>query len=272
MSKVIRCSLFIIGLVLSLQCLALMLMDKINFGTVVPLFIGLVFIAHAIYWHKILDSLSKNRRLKRLCGALWAGFALWLVSFMLFVMSLVSQIQQNQSYIAQSSANNTLPKLAAIVVLGSGTNDGKPTKTLALRLDTAAKLYQHQPQALLITSGGLSIGHSQSEADIMATYLEDTHQVAAKQILTEAHSTSTAENLAYSKAILAKHGVAVAQPNTPIAIVTSDFHTIRAAAIARRQGYALPITIASPTPLSIRYNAWFREYFAFVSGWLFNEY
>ena len=62
------------------------------------------------------------------------------------------------------------------------------------------------------------------------------------------------------------------QPGQKIAIVTSDFHTIRAAAIAKHQGYQRPILLASPTPLSIRYNAWFREYFAFVSGWLFGEY
>ena len=30
--------------------------------------------------------------------------------------------------------------------------------------------------------------------------------------------------------------------------------------------------ISAETPLNIRYNAWLREYFAFVSGWLLREY
>ncbi|MGP5458352.1 YdcF family protein [Psychrobacter celer] len=45
-----------------------------------------------------------------------------------------------------------LPPVAAIIVLGSGTVDGKPTPTLASRLDTAAQLIEQQPQALIITS------------------------------------------------------------------------------------------------------------------------
>ena len=72
-----------------------------------------------------------------------------------------------------------------------------------------------------------------------------------------------------SQAILKAQGVTLSDP---IASVTSDFHTIRSAAIARHQGYQQPVLLASPTPLSIRYNAWFREYFAFVSGWLLREY
>ena len=154
-------------------------------------------------------------------------------------------------------------------MLGSGTVAGKPTPTLAKRLDTAAPLIDSQKSALVITSGGIGFGQTRSEAYIMATYLYDTYDIPLKHILQEGQSTSTAENLIYSQEILAAKGISIAEP---IAIVTSDFHIIRAANIARYQGYVQPIMLASPTPLSIRYNAWFREYFAFVSGWLFEEY
>ncbi|MFX8461890.1 YdcF family protein, partial [Acinetobacter baumannii] len=30
--------------------------------------------------------------------------------------------------------------------------------------------------------------------------------------------------------------------------------------------------VAAETPLITRYNAWLREYFAYASGWLLNEY
>ncbi|HAV3727992.1 TPA: YdcF family protein, partial [Acinetobacter baumannii] len=60
--------------------------------------------------------------------------------------------------------------------------------------------------------------------------------------------------------------------NQPIAIVTSDFHTPRAAAIAKKQGYTQVYMVAAETPLITRYNAWLREYFAYASGWLLNEY
>ena len=103
----------------------------------------------------------------------------------------------------------------------------------------------------------------------MATYLQDTHDIPLDRIYQEGKSTSTEENLAYSQNIFTQHGI---NKNMPIAIVTSDFHTIRAVAIAKHQGYKQPVALASPTPLSIRYNAWFREYFAFGSGWLLKEY
>ena len=103
----------------------------------------------------------------------------------------------------------------------------------------------------------------------MATYLQQAHDIPLDRIYQEGKSTSTEENLAYSQIILEQHSI---DKEAPIAIVTSDFHTIRTAAIARHQGYTKPITFASSTPLSIRYNAWFREYFAFGSGWLLQEY
>ena len=62
------------------------------------------------------------------------------------------------------------------------------------------------------------------------------------------------------------------QSSQPIIIVTSDFHTPRAAAIAKKQGYSNFTMLGSTTPISTRYNAWLREYFAYVSGWLLNEY
>ncbi|MGP5134978.1 YdcF family protein [Psychrobacter cibarius] len=159
--------------------------------------------------------------------------------------------------------------VAAIIILGSGTVAGKPTPTLAKRLDTAVPLIETQPDALVMTSGGVGFQRTRSEADIMATYLHEAHGVPFERILQEGKSTSTEENLANSRTLLEAKGLSITDP---IAIVTSDFHSIRAASIARHQGYTQPITVASPTPLSIRYNAWFREYFAFVSGWLLGEY
>ncbi|OLF36935.1 hypothetical protein BTW00_04910 [Psychrobacter sp. C 20.9] len=256
MCGLLRVLLTVIGAILIIDCVTLMAVDKVNFGTVLPFLIGVVFVGHGLGAH----SIAKNPLLRRIWYGLWLAFGLWLASFLLFVYSLQQQIAQGKQY---------LPPVAAIIVLGSGTVDGKPTPTLASRLDTAATLIEQQPQALIITSGGVGYEHTRSEADIMATYLQQAHDIPLDRIYQEGKSTSTEENLAYSQIILEQHGI---DKEVPIAIVTSDFHTIRAAAIALHQGYTQPITLASPTPLSIRYNAWFREYFAFGSGWLLQEY
>ncbi|KAA0923737.1 YdcF family protein [Psychrobacter sp. ANT_H56B] len=256
----VRVIFTIIGSLMIVDCTILMAVGKVNFGSVVPFLVGMVFVAHGIFWRNIIRFICQNRWLGRLWYGLWMVFFIWLISFGIFVYALQQQIKQSAK---------SIPEVAAIIVLGSGTVAGKPTPTLAKRLDTAAPLIDSQKSALVITSGGIGFGQTRSEAYIMATYLYDTYDIPLKHILQEGQSTSTAENLIYSQEILAAKGISI---KAPIAIVTSDFHIIRAANIARHQGYVQPIMLASPTPLSIRYNAWFREYFAFVSGWLFGEY
>ena len=255
-----RVALVSIGSVMVVDCAILMAIGKVNFGTVVPSLLGLVFIAHGIFCHNVIAFIYQHRWLSYLWYVLWTVFFIWLISFGVFIYALQQQIKQS---------TKPVPSVAAIIVLGSGTVAGKPTPTLAKRLDTAAPIINSQKNALVITSGGMGFGQTHSEANIMASYLHDTYDIPLERIAQESKSTSTAENLIYSKQLLAAEGVSI---TAPIAIVTSDFHIIRAASIARHQGYLQPIMLASPTPLSIRYNAWFREYFAFVSGWLFNEY
>ena len=258
--SLIRLLLMVIGLVIIIDCVTLMIMDKINFGTVLPFIIGVIFVAHGVYWQRIRHFIERRSVFKRLGYGLWGLFILWLVSFGVFIGVLQQQIALSQQ---------PLPPIAAIIILGSGTVDGKPTPTLASRLNTAVPIIKAQPQALVVTSGGIGFGRGRSEADIMASYLEEAHDIPLSRVIQEGRSTSTEENLVYTQNLLAQYNVSI---TAPIAIVTSDFHIIRSDAIARHQGYAQPIPVASPTPLSIRYNAWFREYFAFISGWLLGEY
>ncbi|PNK61769.1 YdcF family protein [Psychrobacter sp. FDAARGOS_221] len=257
---VLQAVLLITGLILMIDCALLIAADKINFGTVVPFFIGLIFALHAIFWRRIQALLSRHRWLKHISRMLWIGFGMWLVSFIIFAITLQSNIQKSHT---------PLQKVDAIIVLGGGIQNGIPSPTLANRLDSAAVLIKQQPQAMVITSGGVGIGETRSEAEAMAQYLYALQHVPLQHVLQEDRSTSTEENFLFSQTILLQHGVSLSDP---IAIVTSDFHIPRAKAIAQHQGYENLVTLASPTPLSIRYNAWFREYFAYISGWLLGEY
>ncbi|GAA0307437.1 YdcF family protein [Psychrobacter aestuarii] len=260
MVTLLRILFTIIGAVIVLQCLTLMTADKFNFGTLVPLIIGVLLLAHGLFWTRICAFLATRPRLRRGWQTSWGIFGLWLISFLVFAVILQQRID---------ASRGTQPPIAAMIVLGTGTVDGKPSAALIARLDAAAALAKQQPAAWVVTSGGLGFGRSQSEGEVMARYLVDTHHLAPERLLIEGKSTSTETNFAYSAPLLAEHGI---DKDATIAIVTNDFHTVRAAAIARHQGFSNTLTVASETPLSIRYNAWFREYFAFVSGWLLNEY
>lgn len=120
-----------------------------------------------------------------------------------------------------------------------------------------------------MVTGGLGTWENQTEAEAMTKYLEQQHSTPIQRIATEDQSTSTELNLKNTKAILKAHAITL---DMPISIVTSDFHTLRASAIARKQGYSNIYTVSAETPLMTRYNAWLREYFAYLSGWLLKEY
>ena len=258
-SILLRIFLFILGLILFLDGLILILQNKIHLGTILPFGIGLFFLIYVIFYQKIQNALQKNLKLKKFWQIGWALFSLWTVSLLAFFVYLHQQTQ----------SNTEITKVDAIIVLGSGIIQGRPSPALASRLDTAADVAQQQPQAWIIVSGGLDYGESITEAESMSGYLQEKYQLNAAKILKEDQSTSTALNLKNSQKILTAHQLNL---NAKIAIVTSDFHTLRAAAIARKQGYHNFVTLSAETPLATRYNAWLREYFAYFSGWLLQEY
>ncbi|MFU8926948.1 YdcF family protein [Acinetobacter puyangensis] len=260
MTKIIRIILLFIGSILCLDGLILILQAKINFGTVIPFLLGLIFLIHAFFWTSIQAFLRSRIKLKRLWQILWFAFLIWCASFFYFVWALQQKIDDQA----------LVPPVRALIVLGAGIEkNGQPSPTLAKRLDRAAPIALAQPKALVIVSGGVGFNEKQSEAEVMANYLHVKYHLPLQQIALEDQSTSTELNLIKSKHILAEHDI---QLNQPIAIITNDFHIIRSAAIARKQGYQNILMLSSETPLSIRYNAILREYFAFVSGWILNEY
>ncbi|WP_096735055.1 YdcF family protein [Acinetobacter guillouiae] len=258
-NKLFRIVFFLLGFVLFLDGFILILYKKIHLGTILPLLIGLVFISTALWSQHIQQYLAQHLKLKKIWRLGWVLFTLWSVSLIGFFGYIHLKSQQN------TAENN----LQAIIVLGSGITQGKASPTLAKRLDQAGEIAKQQSQALIIVSGGLDFGEKKPEAEIMSQYLQEHMQIQASRILQENKSTSTDLNLKNSQAILKAHGLTL---DSKIAIVTSDFHTLRAAAIARKQGYHNFITVGTETPLTTRYNAWLREYFAYISGWVLGEY
>ena len=255
----LRIFLLIIGLILFSDGFILILQKKIHLGTIIPFFVGLIFLSYALFYAKIQQYLKNHQQLYTFWKISWTVFIIWSISLFGFFLYLHQKTQQN----------NYIQPVEAIIVLGSGIIQGKASPTLAARLDTAAQFAKTQPNALIIVSGGLDYGEQQTEAEIMSKYLQDQYHIVSSKIALEDQSTSTDLNLKNSQKILQRYGLKL---NSPIAIVTSDFHTLRAAAIAQKQGYLHFTTISAPTPLATRYNAWLREYFAYLSGWVLGEY
>lgn len=258
----IRYILVIIGLFLIADTIYLLVQYQIlHLGVWLPCLVGLIFCVHGLFWQKLRGLLQQTNWLKHFWVFCWFGFLVWLLSFLLFVGFL--QVSLNNQ---QNSINKPIK---AIIVLGTGFRDGKPTPVLAKRLDKSAEIAKKNPDALLILTGGVGFNKTISEASVMSRYLQENFGLSVDKMALEDKSTSTALNLQNSKQILSNYQIT---PDSPIVIVSSDFHTLRAVAIAKAQGFSDVVAVGAMTPLYIRYHNWVREYFAFVSGWILNEY
>ena len=249
-----------VALILVLDGLYLISLKKIHFGTVLPVVIGIILLGYALFYRWIQRKLTQHSNLKIYWRLGWGVFWLWCISLFCFFAYI---------HLGTQSQTSTQPNAKVVIVLGSGIENGLPSPTLAKRLDTAASYALQHPQSYLIVSGGPAFAEQLTEAQVMSNYLQQHYAIAASRIILETKSTSTALNLQNSQPLLHRLGTDKTQP---IIVVTSDFHTLRAAAIAKRQGYTQFSMLSAPTPLYTRYNAWLREYFAYISGWLLNEY
>ncbi|MGN2640627.1 YdcF family protein [Nocardia takedensis] len=122
----------------------------------------------------------------------------------------------------------------AIVVHGSGLDGGDVPPLLAGRLDRALTVYRDEiasgASPLVVTSGGKGDDEEVAEADAMARYLRE-RGLPEEAILHEDRSTNTHENLLFTKRLLVERGGA-----GRMVLVTSNFHVLRTAILARTLG------------------------------------
>lgn len=149
-----------------------------------------------------------------------------------------------------------------IIVLGSKVNGTKPSYSLQYRIDKAAEYLQSHEKTIAIVSGGQGKGEDISEALAMKQGLMKLN-VAEDRIIMEDKSTSTDENITFSKPLIPanmKKGM----------IVTNDFHMFRAKKIAAKQGLQLEgLPAKTPKPIILSSNV--REYLAITQYWVMNR-
>ena len=118
------------------------------------------------------------------------------------------------------------------IVLGAGVNGTVPSRALHARLEAALAFSQEDPNAILILSGGQGPGEDVSEAQCMAQWLTG-RGVAPERLVLEDKSTSTEENLTFSREKLRELGI----DNAPVTLITAGYHICRAKLMAGDLGY-----------------------------------
>lgn len=154
---------------------------------------------------------------------------------------------------------------SAVIVLGAGVNETTPSLVLSSRLDAAVDYLETiSPDIPVVLSGGQGPGENVTEAEAMYAYLTE-RKIDGKRLYREEKSTTTAENLAYSRAILDDLGVDM--HSGYVTVVTSDFHMGRVYYLASAAGpmTVCGVTATLPYPwLTANYYA--REYFALAKA------
>jgi len=143
-----------------------------------------------------------------------------------------------------------------IVVLGAGIRGDQVTPLLAARIEKGIELLRYNPNAVLILSGGQGSGEDIPESRAMAAYAVDKG-VDTEKIIMEQKSTSTQENLQFSRELMRKQ-----KPG--IIIVTTAYHVFRALILARQQGIKCA-GFGAKTKWYFTLNAFIREFVGYLS-------
>ena len=208
--------------------------------------------------------------------ALWAALCRWgerskagKVCKVLFLAGLAAGILSFAAVEAFLVREGRIPPHddppAAVIVLGAGVNGRTPSLVLASRLN-AAKDYLGRvpPDTPVILSGGQGPGEEVTEARAMYDYLTAAG-ISGERLYLEEQSATTAENLAYSDALL--HELGIDTYNNSVAVVTNDFHMARVRCLA---DFETPMTVTG-VPARLPYwwltaNYYTREYFALAKA------
>ena len=128
-----------------------------------------------------------------------------------------------------------------ILVLGSATTSDAPSQAFKERIDHGIWLFENGYAGNLLFSGGKGGSDQPSEAMIAKNYAL-AKGIPERAIILEEQSTSTEENMRYSKEVMDAHGFNAA-------IVVSDpLHLRRAKLMAKDNGI---IAFTSPTPTTV---------------------
>jgi uncharacterized SAM-binding protein YcdF (DUF218 family) len=154
-------------------------------------------------------------------------------------------------------------KPQAVIVLGCKVRGTVPSLMLSRRIQAAYQKLNEDPSLIAVVSGGKGDNEDISEAECMANELTRMG-IAPERILMENRSTSTSENLRFSKELLDENGI-----TGNLLIATDVYHEYRAQILAGKEG--LPECYAAPAHTSwyLIPTYWVREWFGLSHAFVF---
>lgn len=166
-----------------------------------------------------------------------------------------------------------------VVILGCALRGTEPSSLLRLRLEKGAEVARRAAPAAAVAAGPAAPDDSRAtpatvvacggtgaddiiaEAVVMARWLRAR---GIPDVIEEAESTSTIENLDNAAPLVADAPVAA---DAPVVVVTSDFHVFRTRWLTRRRGLTGWRVEGAPTPARYWATSMLREFLALGVLW-----
>jgi uncharacterized SAM-binding protein YcdF (DUF218 family) len=161
--------------------------------------------------------------------------------------------------VAFGSGQNQAKKADAIIVLGAQAYypAGRWNPCLKARVERGVELVQAGYAPVLVLSGGVDKEDGAIEAEVMQDIAFATG-LPRRQTLLEPNSTSTAENLRFSAALLSNN-LETPPPKTMRVLIVSDpYHLARAGMLARKIGLEATLVGAPKSPCWARFGLFSR--------------
>jgi len=172
--------------------------------------------------------------------------AIVIIGFLLFCIFAHWKIIQ--------TANETPPsRVPYIIVLGAKVNGEEMSLSLRYRAEAALTYLSNNNRTKVIVTGGQGPDEDITEAEAMRRYFI-AEGIDPSRILIEQQSTSTYENLLFSKDLYHVREAV---------IVSNDFHLYRATKIAENLGIKSH-PLAAKTPNVVKVPMYLREYLAIL--------
>lgn len=151
---------------------------------------------------------------------------------------------------------------ATVIVLGCRVYGERASLSLLERLEAAYDYLVENPEADCVVSGGQGTDELISEAECMYRWLVEKG-IDSSRIYKEDQSTSTEENIAFSKQLIEENGLF-----QKVVIITSDYHCYRAGAIAEDYGLVWG-SYPGHTAIWLFPTYYVRELYAILAEWIF---
>lgn len=184
-----------------------------------------------------------------------------ILSFVCLCLAVVIALTAVETVFMVGAAVDKPESSSTVIVLGCRVYGERPSRMMIARLKAAQKYLEENPDAACILSGGQGEDEDISEAECMYRYLV-SNGIDPNRLYKEDKSTSTRENLSFSKEIIERENL-----NPQIAIATNEFHEYRAQQIAKSLGLE-SAAVSGVTEIWVLPTYYVRELFGILYEWI----